>query len=92
MRPDLEVYVTGIGQHLQVHAKNACHSVDWCIIHDPRPGAWRDWPTAWREDRRIMERICPHGVGHPAVEQAGSTDHGCDGCPCQIITIEGEVL
>ena len=39
-----------------------------------------------REDRRRIERICEHGVGHPI----GATDkwedwmgvHGCDGC-CQ---------
>lgn len=24
----------------------------------------REWPMNWRSDRGIMERICPHGVGH----------------------------
>jgi hypothetical protein len=25
----------------------------------------KDWHTHWRDDRKLMERICPHGVGHP---------------------------
>ena len=33
-------------------------------------------------DRRIMERICPHGVGHPDPDDVLNQDrvHGCDGC------------
>jgi hypothetical protein len=29
-----------------------------------------------------MERICPHGVGHPDPDDVFATDtvHGCDGC------------
>jgi hypothetical protein len=47
----------------------------------------------WRNDRSVMERICPHGIGHPdpdhirhirewsgaAVARVESV-HGCDGC------------
>lgn len=56
----------------------------------------RAWPLNWRSDRRLMERICPHGVGHPDPDHLahvarvpfkdGQYDsdgtHGCDGC-CQ---------
>ena len=38
----------------------------------------------WRIDRYIVERICPHGIGHPDPNQILPTDddgrHGCDGC------------
>lgn len=51
----------------------------------------KTWPQNWREDKGVMERICPHGVGHPdpddaayliKMDRAYLTIHGCDGC-CQ---------
>ena len=46
----------------------------------------RDWPQHFRDDRGIMERICPHGVGHPDPDDylAGDGMHGCDGC-CRVL-------
>ena len=46
-----------------------------------------DWPTVVRASG-LIERTCPHGVGHPdpdslAWSLSGSRDysvHGCDGC------------
>ena len=51
------------------------------------------WMLHWRDDTNILERICPHGIGHPdpdtvtflkvKFEERGKvyTDaHGCDGC------------
>jgi len=45
----------------------------------------RDWPVYWRDDRKIVERICVHGIGHPDPDQAdflidAGMTHGCDGC------------
>jgi hypothetical protein len=51
----------------------------------------RDWPTHWRGDRGLMERICPCGIGHPdpddlAFKESIGIDahvegiHGCCGC------------
>lgn len=49
------------------------------------------WPMLWRDDRYLMERQCPHGIGHPDPDHMayarglGLGDqgvHGCDGC-CQ---------
>lgn len=49
----------------------------------------RTWPLNWRADKGVMERICPHGVGHPDPDDAAHnirigreylTIHGCDGC------------
>lgn len=90
-------YVTGTGQKLwRVHLKQDCqHRI--CDIHNPPQGLPEsDWPTHWRADRGLMERICPHGIGHPTkahmeflkeMDAVRGTEnarwegvHGCDGC------------
>jgi hypothetical protein len=76
-------YRTGTGQDLvNVHSSRRCRG-SWCVIHNPMPGPWSSWPTHWRSDAGIMERICPCGVGHPVVEGWFLPDalgvHGCCG-------------
>lgn len=82
-----ELYTTGTGQELYVHTEDKC--IGPCAIHYPTMGHTAAWPTHWRDDRGIMERLCPHNIGHPAVEQFGywrrtgqewQAVHGCDGC------------
>jgi len=63
-----------------------------CSIHSPSDHPMIDWPTVFRSDTGMMERICSHGVGHPDPDalnylvrsgQAGARwagVHGCDGC------------
>lgn len=64
-----------------------------CPIHHPSGHHMRDWPMLWRDDRSLLERTCPHGIGHPDPDHltyvktmfgydAYYTDslHGCDGC------------
>lgn len=76
------------------HARKRCQG-QGCCIHNPSPHHMRDWPLLWREDRRLMERTCKHGVGHPDPDHIAHTRrlrgeeaagyeavHGCDGC-CQ---------
>ena len=84
----MEKYVTGTGQPLKVHEKGQCVG-EFCVIHNPSDHPMRDFPTHWRFDRAIMERICPHGIGHPDPDDLafnrsqGVRDdgtHGCDGC------------
>ena len=36
-----------------------------CCIHSPSDHHMRDFPMNWRADTQVMERRCPHGVGHP---------------------------
>lgn len=86
-------YVTGTGQKIvNTHDPALCEGRA-CVIHNPSAHYMADFPTHWREDRGIMERICPHGVGHPDPDDmafirstrgddAASTEgvHGCDGC------------
>jgi len=73
-------YTTGTGVKLTaVHEPWRCLG-RWCVIHNPMPGPWSDWPTHWRGDTGEMERICPCGVGHPAVESLRASGvHGCCG-------------
>jgi hypothetical protein len=36
-----------------------------CPIHNLSNHSMRAFPQHFRGDRGIMERICPHGIGHP---------------------------
>lgn len=71
-----------------VHDPDLCAG-EWCVVHNPSPHHMRDWDLNWRGDRGLMERICPHGIGHPdpdslAFFERNGQDwqgvHGCDGC------------
>lgn len=70
-----------------VHAEDACVG-DSCTIHRMSDHSMRSFPQHWRADRGIMERICPHGIGHPDPDDYRVNQyeyervHGCDGC-CQ---------
>lgn len=68
-----------------VHPFGQCLG-EWCTIHNRSEHPMRSFPQHWREDRAIMERICPHGVGHPDPDDSKlrgvdiGAVHGCDGC------------
>lgn len=63
-----------------IHDEGRCAG-EHCCIHNPSDHAMRDFPRYWRADRGLMERICPHGVGHPDPDQRfADTTHGCCGC------------
>jgi hypothetical protein len=49
---------------VNVHSLEDCEG-DVCPIHKLTDHSMRSFPQHWRDDRRIMERICSHGVGHP---------------------------
>lgn len=98
MNNTVATYTTGTGQKLTVHARKDCavlidNSLQGCAIHAPSDHPMKAFPTHWRDDRGIMERICPHGVGHPdpdGIDYISITHgketaqvesiHGCDGC------------
>ena len=54
----MEKYRTGTGQDIWVHTKEDCKGPN-CVIHNPSDHKMKDWPTNWRQDRYMMERICP---------------------------------
>lgn len=77
---------------LNTHGPDQC-AVETCVLHNPSHHHMSEWPLHWRGDRRMFERICPCGVGHPDPDQVrfwerqfgaekGSvlTTHGCCGC------------
>lgn len=75
-------WVDDFGNRLvNVHSDGACGRLH-CTIHSPSNHAMTEFPQLWRVDRRIMERICPHGIGHPDPDEVRVFDrtHGCDGC------------
>jgi hypothetical protein len=70
-----------------------------CVIHDPSDHAMASFKTNWRHGGMFdikpphMERICPHGVGHPDPDDVAFwhsrgenvSVHGCDGCCGEIV-------
>ena len=81
-----EKFITGTEQNLfNVHSEDLCKG-SYCCIHNPSDHKMKDFPLHWRSDRKIMERICEHGTGHPDPDDIrivnGDDDgiHGCCGC------------
>ena len=71
---------------MNVHLEGDCLG-DFCPIHRPSDHIMRDFDMHWRDDRYLMERICPHGIGHPDPDDPkiqfhmpGEGIHSCDGC------------
>jgi len=84
----MESYKTGTGQVIGVHDGHDCRG-KYCVIHNPSEHHMVTWPTHWRGDRQLMERLCTHGIGHPdpdhldnipAGRRSWESVHGCDGC------------
>jgi len=70
----------GSDRVLVTHSKDKCQG-QHCSIHNHSDHHMKDWPQNWRGDRGIMERICPHGIGHPDPDDpTNDRIHGCDGC------------
>lgn len=73
---------------VNVHPREVCEGRP-CPIHNLSDHSMRDFPQHFRSDNGLMERTCPHGIGHPDpdalpfFESLGITTmgvHGCDGC------------
>lgn len=65
---------------LTVHEEGTCAG-EYCTIHNRSNHSMRSFPQHWRGDIGIMERRCPHGIGHPDPDEIKEhSGHGCDGC------------
>lgn len=66
---------------LTVHNKADCVGPH-CTIHNRSIHGMRNFPQHWRSGAKAMERICPHGIGHPDPDDISVrlSVHGCDGC------------
>lgn len=81
---------------LNVHARADCQM--GCPLHGPSMHRMRAWPLSYRSDRRIFERLCVDGVGHPdpdsvifhayALKDPSQHRHGCDGCCIGFTSVE----
>jgi hypothetical protein len=77
----------GAGLLVNVHPESACAGRH-CVVHNPSNHHMRGWRLNWRDDVGVMERLCPHGIGHPDPDDLayrrqvgrGNRVHGCDGC------------
>jgi hypothetical protein len=93
-------YLLPEGYVMQTHRRALCAG-DICCVHNPSDHPLRDAPRNWRGDRGLMERVCPHGIGHPdpddlaykrrtmdpkAYRNHAYGVHGCDGCCMRIQT------
>lgn len=87
--PDVLHTVSG---PLRTHTAEHCAG-PVCAVHRPTEHHMRRWPMVWRSERALLERLCPHGVGHPdpdhlafirqkygELEAHYESVHGCDGC------------
>lgn len=72
----------------KTHSDKKCKG-EPCVIHNPTEHHMRSWPLNWRSDRKLMERVCSHGIGHPDPDDLTwhlkegrnwQSVHGCDGC------------
>lgn len=77
---------------LRTHEASEC-ALPYCAVHNPSAHPLRDAPQRWRTDVSILERLCPHGFGHPDFDSlfyvqatkggaaaAALSVHTCDGC------------
>lgn len=74
----------------RIHGRDNCKGKS-CTVHRPSAHRLRGMKLLWRQEARIFERVCAHGVGHPdpdcymivdgaAVPAVDHHAHGCDGC------------
>jgi hypothetical protein len=68
-----------------VHSQEICSGRP-CTIHNRTDHNMRDFPQHWNSNTMIMERMCPHDVGHPdpdefkLIENEILRVHECDSC------------
>lgn len=96
LRSPLNTWRISETQVITTHDASRCAG-QYCCIHNPSEHAMRDWVMYWRDDKKVMERLCPkHGVGHPDPDDAAFNTrvgrsylnvHGCCGC-CGAKTID----
>lgn len=76
------------GQKLKHHIRANCSG--GCCLHGTSRYASCKMPRQWRNEKGILEHVCPHDVGHPCragldyAEVMGQHHdggiHDCDGC------------
>lgn len=74
---------------MHVHDRSKCEGRGIpCCTHEPSEHHMKSWPMNWRSGTGVMERTCPHGVGHPDPDHMAYVDsltpllHDCPDDPC----------
>jgi len=80
-------------RNLRTHVPEECADHPCAIHNHPSNHPLKDAPLNWRTDRKLLERICEHGIGHPDADaidylstvigfKAAQLEgiHGCCGC------------
>jgi hypothetical protein len=71
-----------------IHNTGQCKG-EGCAFHNPSDHHMIDWSMNYRWETGVLERFCPHGVGHPDPDDTAwhvsqgrtwTSIHGCDGC------------
>lgn len=67
-----------------VHSSKEC-ATPYCAIHCFSDHHMVDWLQNWHPSKRMIERVCEHGIGHPDPDDLSFNDknlklHMCDGC------------
>lgn len=78
---------------IMAHPAALCEGQEACPLHNRSIHPMRAMAQLWRSDRKIIERTCEHGIGHPDPDQwwywlealgeggaKAQMQHGCDGC------------
>jgi hypothetical protein len=91
------------GEVVYAHHRSECLGPN-CSVHHPSAHGMTTFPQHFREDRVLMERVCPHGVGHPDPddlaykglflsdeEAAAEGIHGCCRDHCCMTTTKEQV-
>ena len=70
------------------HNRGVCAG-ESCAFHNPSHHHMVTWKMNYRWDTGVLERFCPHDVGHPDPDDTAwhvangrtwTSVHGCDGC------------
>jgi hypothetical protein len=81
--------------HLYTHDEEKCFG-QVCSIHNRSDHHMRKFKQFYRVDRKIMERVCSHNVGHPdpddlsIINGTNDGEHKCDGCCIKFSDVEPE--
>jgi len=79
--PNKGQFTDDFGNHMvNVHKRDNCSGS--CTIHNHSEHPLSDKPLLWRNDRKIFEHMCEHGIGHPCPDSLRNDPgiHGCDFC------------
>lgn len=74
---------------MYVHKPAACRSRGCAIHNHPSEHPLMFAPMVWRDDLKVVERLCVHGIGHvdadvaaylKSIGEGSAALHTCDGC------------